>query len=119
MPGRKCPVKYRGREGLGYIINNCYRVIIRSSHWRCFIKKILFKISQENTCAGVSFLIKLRASACRCLLVLASKLKYERKNKFYILHVSFLVFSSAFLYQNHSTFNNLLTISKILTRKYA
>ena len=36
----------------------------RSSQWRCFIKKLFLKISrysQENTCVGVSFLIKLQA----------------------------------------------------------
>ena len=36
----------------------------RSSHWRCSIKKVFLKKiqnSQENTCVGVSFLIKLQA----------------------------------------------------------
>ena len=39
----------------------------RSSHQRCSIKKVFLKISQnlqENTCARVSFLIKLQASVC-------------------------------------------------------
>ena len=34
----------------------------RSSHWRCSVKKVFLEISQnsqENTCARVSFLIKL------------------------------------------------------------
>ena len=34
---------------------------------RCSVNKVLLKISQNsqvNTCAGVSFLIKLQASAC-------------------------------------------------------
>ena len=37
----------------------------RSSHWRCSIKKVLLKISQnpqENTCVRVSFLIKLQVT---------------------------------------------------------
>ena len=36
----------------------------RSSHWGCSIKKLFFETLQfslENTCAGVSFLIKFRA----------------------------------------------------------
>ena len=34
----------------------------RSSHQRCSVKKVFLKISQkENTCTGVSFLIKLQA----------------------------------------------------------
>ena len=39
----------------------------RSRHQRCSIKKVFLKISQnsqENTCARVTFLIKLQASAC-------------------------------------------------------
>ena len=39
--------------------------ISRSSHWRCSIKKVFLEVSQnsqENTCARVSFLIKLQAS---------------------------------------------------------
>ena len=42
-------------------------VIVGGSHRRCSIKKVFWKISQnsqENTCATVSFLIKLQASAC-------------------------------------------------------
>ena len=37
----------------------------RSSHQRCSIKKLFLKVlqySQENICAGISFLIKLQAS---------------------------------------------------------
>ena len=38
--------------------------ICRSSHWRCFINKVVLKFfSQENTCARVSFLITLEDSA--------------------------------------------------------
>ena len=39
----------------------------RSSHQRCYAKKLFLKISQnsqENNCARVSFLIRLQASAC-------------------------------------------------------
>ena len=39
----------------------------RSTLWRCAIKKMFLKISQnsqENTCARVSFLIKLLIEAC-------------------------------------------------------
>ena len=41
--------------------------MIRSSHQKCSMKKVFSKIfqnSQENTCARVSFLIKLQVSAC-------------------------------------------------------
>ena len=37
---------------------------------RCSVKKMLLKLSQnsqENTCAGVSFLIRLQASACNLI----------------------------------------------------
>ena len=40
---------------------------VRSSHQRCSMEKVLLEISQnsqENTCARVSFLIKLQALAC-------------------------------------------------------
>ena len=40
---------------------------VRSSHRRCYIKKVFLEIlqnSQENTCARASFLIKLKASSC-------------------------------------------------------
>ena len=43
---------------------NPFLVMSRSSHQRCSIKKLVLKISensQENTCARVSFLIKLHA----------------------------------------------------------
>ena len=46
---------------------NVFNVNYRSSHQRCTVKKVLLKISQnsqENTCARVSFLIKLQAEAC-------------------------------------------------------
>ena len=42
---------------------------------RCFVKKVFLEIlqnSQENTCARVSFLIKLQAFSYRTLLVAAS-----------------------------------------------
>ena len=42
-------------------------VLWRSGHRRCSVKKVSLKNSQnsqENTCAGVSFLIKLQAVAC-------------------------------------------------------
>ena len=44
---------------------NSREIRFRSSHQRCSIKKVFLEISQisqENTCARVSFLIKLRAS---------------------------------------------------------
>ena len=40
----------------------------RSSHGRCSVKTVILKISQnsqENTCAKVSFLMKLQASTCK------------------------------------------------------
>ena len=44
----------------------CHRflIMIRSSHQRCSVKRVFLEISQnsqENTCARVSFLIKLQA----------------------------------------------------------
>ena len=50
-----------------------YSLLYRSSHRRCSLKKVFLKISrnsQENTCARVSFLIKLhtfglRLKACK------------------------------------------------------
>ena len=47
----------------------------RSSHWRCSVKKVSLEISQnsrENTCARVSFLIKLLAEAEVTLLTKGS-----------------------------------------------
>ena len=44
-----------------------HQSLVRSSHRRCFVRKVFLEIlenSQENTCARVSFLIKLQASAC-------------------------------------------------------
>ena len=55
-------------EKLGVL--NCWRykgLNSRSSHEKCSIKKVFLKISpnsQENTCARVSYLIKLQASTC-------------------------------------------------------
>ena len=50
----------------------------RSNHWRCSIKKLFLKvsqISQENTFARVSFIIKLQASVWhRCFTVNFPKL---------------------------------------------
>ena len=46
------------------LLTSCF--YSRSSHRRCSIKKMFLKISQnlqENTCVGVSFFIKLQASA--------------------------------------------------------
>ena len=43
---------------------NSDRTIFRGSHRGCFLKKVFLKIlekSQENTCVGVSFFIKLQA----------------------------------------------------------
>ena len=43
------------------------RVLTKAVSRRCSVKKVFLEISQnspENTCARVSFLIKLRASAC-------------------------------------------------------
>ena len=50
----------------------------RSSHCRCFIKKVFFKISQnsqENTCIGVSFLKKI--AAWRPAALLKKRLKHR------------------------------------------
>ena len=46
-------------------------VIVRSSHWRCSVKKMFFKISQnsqENTRTRVSFLIRLQVLGLRLYL---------------------------------------------------
>ena len=46
--------------------NRLWLIYLRSSHRWCSIKKIFSKssqISQENTCAWISFLVKLQASA--------------------------------------------------------
>ena len=61
-------------------IKNCINVnsalmIYRSSHRRCSAKKVFLEIlqnSQENTCARVSFLIKLQASGLLLLLFRAN-----------------------------------------------
>ena len=40
-------------------------LLFRSSHWRCSVKKVFLKISQnsqDNTCVRVSLLMKLKAS---------------------------------------------------------
>ena len=45
--------------------------IYRSSHWRCSIRKVFLKISQnlqKNTFVRVSYLIKFQASACNFIL---------------------------------------------------
>ena len=56
---------------LDFFYNNEYKVSrigFTSSHRRCSIKKVAFPVisknSQENSCARVTFLIKLKASAC-------------------------------------------------------
>ena len=41
--------------------------IVRSSHRRCSVKKVLLKILQNSpgkTCVSISFIIKLQVSAC-------------------------------------------------------
>ena len=55
---------------------NCFR----SSHRRCSVKKVFLKISQnsqENTCARVSFLIKLQASGLRPATLLKKRLRHR------------------------------------------
>ena len=40
---------------------SCFNIICRSSHWKCFVKKVFLEISQnsrENTCTRDSFLKK-------------------------------------------------------------
>ena len=56
---------------LDFFYSNEYKVSrigFTSSHRRCSIKKVAFPVisknSQENSCARVTFLIKLKASAC-------------------------------------------------------
>ena len=56
---------------LDFFCSNEYKVSrigFTSSHRRCSIKKVAFPVisknSQENSCARVTFLIKLKASAC-------------------------------------------------------
>ena len=37
---------------------NSHRKVSRSSHWKCYVKKLFLKIwqiSQESTCVGISF----------------------------------------------------------------
>ena len=72
----------------------------RSSHPRCYVKKVFLKISQnshENTCARVSFLIKLQARGLlllkkrlwhRCFLVNFAKFL---RTPFFIEHVWWLL----------------------------
>ena len=60
-------VKIKEVEPLFHMCSERYPGRIRSSHRRCSIKKVFLKISQnsqEKTCAKVSLLIKLQASAC-------------------------------------------------------
>ena len=48
-----------------------FHFICRSSHQRCSVKKVFLEISQnsqENTCARVSFLIKLQATELQLYL---------------------------------------------------
>ena len=50
-------------QTLNIIAKAYFKKEFRSSHRRCFIKKVLLKISQnsqENTCARVSFLMNLQ-----------------------------------------------------------
>ena len=56
---------------LDFFYSNEYKVSrigFTSSHRRCSIKKVAFPVisknSQENSCARVTFLIKLKVSAC-------------------------------------------------------
>ena len=51
-------------ERVRYMLMVLILLTCRSSHCRCFIKKVFFKISQnsqESTCIGVSFLKKIAA----------------------------------------------------------
>ena len=54
-------------NGLLLFVFNCFKINrnhLKSSHQRCSVKKMFLEISQnsqENTCARVSFLIKLQA----------------------------------------------------------
>ena len=44
---------------------------VRSSHWRCSLKRVFLKVlqsSQENTCVGVSFLINIAGLRSESLL---------------------------------------------------
>ena len=53
------------RKNIAKTFKKCFRAFFRSSHRRCSIRKGVLEISQnsqENTCARVSFLIKLQAS---------------------------------------------------------
>ena len=65
----------------------------RSSHRRCSVKKVLLKISQENTCVRVPFSIKLQASACNFIKkqslvqVFSCKFCHISKNTVFTEHV--------------------------------
>ena len=54
-------------DRVNYLISNPLKPFFRSNHRRCSSKEMFLKISQnsqENTCAGGSFLIKLQAFEC-------------------------------------------------------
>ena len=80
----------------------------RSSHWRYSVKTVFSKISQnsqENTCARISYLIKLQASACSCTKketltqVFSSKFCEIFKDAFLTEHIRWLLlFLSIFLF---------------------
>ena len=81
-----------------------YNYIIRSSHQRCSVRKMFLEISQnsrENTCARVSFLIKLQVEV-RCNFIkkenLALVFFYEfckiSKNTFFTEHLLATAFLS-------------------------
>ena len=79
---------------LKVFIMSCSLSNYRSSHQRCSIKKVFLEISQdsqENTCARVSFLIKLQACNFIKKETLAQEFSCESceisKNTFFVEHI--------------------------------
>ena len=63
-----------------YHIFSIVPVISEADYRRCSVKKVFLKISQnsqENTCARVSFLIKLQAFSCEFCKIFKSNLFYR------------------------------------------
>ena len=78
--------------------------IIRSSRLKVYCKKVFLEISQnsqENTCARVSFLIKLQAQSmwCRCFPVNFAKFL---RTLFFTQNLWWLLLLSSFLLNNKS-----------------
>ena len=87
------------RQGLEFLFEKFYR----SSHRRCSIKQVFLKVlqnSQENTCVGVSFLIKLQFSGLQ-----------KKRIKYRCFPVIFAKILKTLFLQN--TYNQLLLILEL------